>query len=115
MRQNTNERVYIEDIIGELMKRIKTKVSAFLDGLESEEDREWDAFIDRLVAVREGKAPPDDGWICCEERQPMKPGSYLTTTKAGAVRVNRFYGDQWGHKNNAVAWRPLPDPWRAKT
>lgn len=113
MTNTDTERVYIEDIISEILKRLKSAIFAYLDRFETEEDREFDAFIDRLVAVREGKAPAyDGGWIPCSYRQPPKSGSYLTTTRAGAVRVNHFYGQGWGYKGDAVAWRPMPEAYK---
>lgn len=115
MTNTDTERVYIEDIITEILKRLKSAIFAYLDRFETEEDREFDAFIDRLVAVREGKAPSfDGGWILCGVHQPPHSGTYLTTTAKGAVRVNHYYDyhGTWGYNNDAVAWRPMPEAWR---
>lgn len=112
MTNTDTERVYIEDIITEILKRLKSAIFAYLDRFETEEDREFDAFIDRLVAVREGKAPAyDGGWIPCSYRQPPKDGTYLTTTQKGAVIVNHFYPLGWG-RVDVVAWRPMPEAWK---
>ena len=110
------ERRYIEDILADKWTRLKAWTRDRLDGNLNDDDKEWDAFIDRLVAIREGKGPADNGaWVPCELKQPPKEGTYLTTTRRGAVRVNHYYElhNAWGHNNDAVAWRPLPEPWRA--
>ena len=111
------QRKYIEDILGDFWRRLRAWIRDRLEGNLDDDDKEWDAFIDRLVAIREGKGPADNGaWVPCEMKQPPKEGTYLTTTKSGAVRVNHYYpGGSWGYNNNAVAWRPLPEPWRAET
>lgn len=51
-------------------------------------------------------------WIPVSERLPEEKGTYLTTTIKGAVRVNHFYGKHWGYSNDAVAWMPLPEPYK---
>lgn len=56
-------------------------------------------------------AQPERQWIPCSEILPKEKGTYLTTTTKGAVRVNHFYGKQWGYNNDAVAWMPLPEPY----
>lgn len=107
------EKVYIED----RLQRFAHWLGQIFDGKYTEEDQEWDEFIDRLVAVREGKAPAyDGGWIPCSYQEPPKEGSYLTTTIAGAVRVNHYYGSGhlWGYGENAIAWRPLPEAYGGK-
>lgn len=109
----SDEKVYFEDRLRESWKKFRHWVDNLLDGHISEDDREWDAFLDRLVAVREGKAPKYDGeWIPCEYRQPPKPGTYLTTTRKGAVRMNHWHGKTWGYQGDAIAWRPLPEAYR---
>lgn len=107
--------MYFEDYVMVAWKKLKHWIDDILTGHISEEDREWDEFLDRLVAVRYGKAPiTDGGWVPCEYKQPPRCGTYLTTTKRGAVRTNHWYGESWGHKD-AVAWRPLPEPWEGVT
>lgn len=63
----------------------------------------------------------DDGcfvsrWIPVSEGLPEESGSYLTTTRNNAVRVNHFYaghGHQvFGYRNNVTAWMPLPEPYK---
>lgn len=106
---------YIEDRITDAVRRFTGWLGRVLDGEQSEDDREWDAFLDRLVAIREGKAPSYDGeWIPCEYKQPPKRGTYLTTTRRGAVRVNHYHGDRWGYQDDAIAWRPLPEAYGGK-
>jgi hypothetical protein len=97
-------------------ERIKHKIDYALTGQDPDEV-EWDAFLDRMVAVRTGMAPalePRDEWILCAVHQPPHSGTYLTTTAKGAVRVNHYYDyhGTWGYNNDAVAWRPMPEAWR---
>lgn len=108
----------IEQSMLNAWERWKKKIDYALTG-QNPEDVEWDAFLDRMVAVRTGKAPAleaKDEWILCAVHLPPVEGTYLTTTAKGAVRVNHFYKSHglWGYGNNAVAWRPLPEPWRAE-
>ena len=58
--------------------------------------------------------PETRRWIPCSEILPKEKGTYLTTTIKGAVRVNHFHGKQWGYSNDAVAWMPLPEPWKGE-
>ena len=93
----------------------KKKIDYALTGNDPE-DAEWEAFLDRLVAVRTGKAPSieaRDEWILCSLHQPPTQGTYLTTTAKGKVRTDHWYMSRWGHKGEVVAWRPLPEAWRA--
>lgn len=97
-------------------ERIKRSVDEALTGT-NEDEREWDAFLDRMVAVRTGKAPTieaRDEWILCTLHQPPRPGTYLTTTARGKVRTDHWYIDRWGHKGEVIAWRPLPEAWRVQ-
>ena len=106
----------IEQSMLNAWERCKTKIDYALTG-QNPEDAEWDAFLDRMVAVRTGKAPAleaKDEWILCAVHLPPVEGTYLTTTAKGKVRTDHFYGTRWGHKGEAVAWRPLPEPWRAE-
>lgn len=104
----------IERKLIRLWERVKRNIDEALTGT-NEDEREWDLFLDRMVAVREGKAPSfDSGWILCGVHQPPHSGTYLTTTAKGAVRVNHYYDyhGTWGYNNDAVAWRPMPEAWR---
>lgn len=98
-------------------ERIKHRIDYALTGQDPDEV-EWDAFLDRMVAVRTGMAPAleaRDEWILCAVHQPPQPGTYLTTTDRGKVRTDHWYGEpheHWGHKGRTVAWRPLPEAWR---
>lgn len=68
-------------------------------------------FIESLPPVT-----PKQRWIPVSERLPEESGSYLTTTRNNAVRVNHFYaghGHQvFGYRNNVIAWMPLPEPYK---
>ena len=98
-------------------ERIKRSVDEALTGT-TEDEREWDAFLDRMVAVRTGKAPAleaRDEWILCAVHQPPQPGTYLTTTDRGKVRTDHWYDEpheHWGHKGRTIAWRPLPEAYK---
>ena len=102
-----------------IWERIKRSIDEALTGTNDDE-RAWDDFLDKMVMIRSGQAPPfaaeGDKWIPCDKHLPPKDGTYLTTTKKGAVRTNHFYKTHglWGYDNNAVAWRPLPEAWRAE-
>ena len=109
----------IEAKLISLWERIKRSIDEALTGT-NEDERAWDEFLDRMVAIRSGQAPPFDAdgdkWIPCDKHLPPKEGTYLTTTEKGAVRVNHFYEIHgvWGYDNNAIAWRPMPEAWRAE-
>ena len=75
----------------------------------------------KSVAERAIQELKDNGvfvarWIPVSERLPEESGSYLTTTRNNAVRVNHFYaghGHQvFGYRNNVIAWMPLPEPYK---
>lgn len=59
---------------------------------------------------------PKQRWIPVSERLPEESGSYLTTTRNNAVRVNHFYAGHgrqvFGYRNNVIAWMPLPEPYK---
>ena len=61
-----------------------------------------------------------DNWIPCKNGLPVECGLYLVTTKAGRIKMDRFYPDAniWGiNTRNGYehamykAWMPLPRPW----
>lgn len=63
-----------------------------------------------------------DGWIPVEEWLPEDDRMVLVTcqTKKGIRSVNRAYCDGafWhgsGSMSGVIAWRPLPEPYRAKS
>ena len=53
-----------------------------------------------------------NGWINLEEKNPPKSGSYLITTKNGAVCTAHWYGDSEKFSSpagkNAEYWMPMP-------
>ena len=57
-------------------------------------------------------------WIPCSERLPEDEGYYLITEKSGFVTIDYFrvlllpYIDVREFSTNAIAWMPLPEPYR---
>ena len=60
----------------------------------------------------------NDGWIPVEERLPENNRSVLMCGDTGCIDVGWWNGKRWktgfSHADNfeAVAWRPLPEPYR---
>ena len=60
----------------------------------------------------------NDGWIPVEERLPENERSVLMCGDTGCIDVGWWNGKRWktgfSHADNfeAVAWRPLPNPYR---
>lgn len=62
-------------------------------------------------------------WTPCKDRMPTEYALYLVTTKAGRVKMDRFYPDLkvWGintrygyEKATYTAWQPIPEPWKGE-
>lgn len=75
--------------------------------------------LDKAVEVLE-----QTKWIPCSERLPEKNGNYLVTYESSdgtatlRYEVVDHYGPDWLHKtkhNKAVAWVPLPEPYKAES
>lgn len=83
-----------------------------------DENRTVEAYKELLKECYKALPPvtPKPRWIPVSERLPEESGSYLTTTRNNAVRVNHFYaghGHQvFGYRNNVIAWMPLPAPYK---
>ena len=63
----------------------------------------------------------DKGWIPVEERLPEKEECVLICNSFGLIYIGWYSGDSWKKEfpslsvvTNAVAWRPLPEPYRPK-
>lgn len=56
----------------------------------------------------------NSGWILRTDSLPSSEGSYLVTTKNGAVRVVHYYPSNktFSYRDDCVAWRPLPKPYK---
>lgn len=54
-------------------------------------------------------------WIPCEERLPETTGKYLVSVKNGNVYANVFDGFSKKFQCAAVAWMPLPEPYKEET
>ena len=51
-------------------------------------------------------------WIPVSERLPDKPGKYLVTVKNGNVYAGTFCVVSGRFQCAAVAWMPLPEPYK---
>lgn len=55
-------------------------------------------------------------WILCKEELPTQDGTYLITTKNGAVTVSHFYEKHnrfsQQEKLGPIAWRTMPAPYK---
>lgn len=76
------------------------------------------SFVKAKIALEQlSSAQPDQRWIPCSERLPDKEGVYLVTDHKGDV-VRYVFNDTessreyW--KRCAVAWMPLPQPWKGE-
>ena len=79
----------------------------------------WRDALDELQVTVEGlKAENSElkarvpKWIPVEERLPSKAGKYLVTVKNGNVYAGTFdvYSERF--QCEAVAWMPLPEPYK---
>ncbi len=75
-----------------------------------------DSITDVIMGVED--AQPQQ-WIPCSERLPEKDGFYLVQGYGGDVlpKIKYFHSDDYGHYwngfvFNALAWMPLPEPYR---
>lgn len=65
------------------------------------------------TAIYALSAQPEHQWISCSERLPTKPGRYLVTQKIPyGMRVTIAYFDWNEFWDEAVAWMPLPEPYK---
>lgn len=85
----------------------------------------YDLFIDCKHLSRENNSEitrssqDNDGWIPVEERLPENEHSVLMCGNPGWIDVGWFIRGVWRTgfsaaeiRNEVVAWRPLPDPYR---
>lgn len=66
----------------------------------------WLAEHDRIMSTPH--------WIPCEERLPETTGKYLVSVKNGNVYANVFDGFSKKFQCAAVAWMPLPEPYKGE-
>lgn len=71
-----------------------------------------------LKNLRNVRKHINDGWIPVNERLPENDRSVLMCGDTGCIDVGWWNGKRWktgfSHADNfeAVAWRPLPEPYR---
>ena len=69
-----------------------------------------------IIKMRIGNLPsvqPKQQWVLCSERLPTRPGRYLVTQKIPyGMRVTIAYFDWNEFWDEAVAWMPLPEPYK---
>ena len=114
----------LEEIEQEFDRHINTQLK-IMDGLE--EDVYRYGYGKSLEAYQQGKLfvkdiicnHLNDGWILVEERLPENEHSVLMCGNPGWIDVGWFVRGVWRTgfsaaeiRNEVVAWRPLPDPYR---
>ena len=87
-------------------------LNAYSQGYEDGTDNFYNAIVDDI------RKYVNDGWISVEERLPENERSVLMCGDTGCIDVGWWNGKRWktgfSHADNfeAVAWRPLPNPYR---
>lgn len=80
--------------------------------IDDNQGNDYDKAIHMAIeALQEPK------WIPCSERLPEKSVRVLTTDKDGEYTVNYIIDEDDGEWfwHDAVAWIPLPEPYREET
>ena len=76
-------------------------------------------WLDKAPIVK----PKKDGWTSCTDSMPTEYALYLVTTKAGRVKMDRFYPDlkAWGlntrygyEQTQYRAWQKMPKPYEGR-
>lgn len=52
------------------------------------------------------------GWNKAKKR-PLKPGRYMITTEGGGIDIAYFDGKEWWGDSDLIAWRKLPEAYKA--
>lgn len=109
-------------------------LNAYSQGYEDGTDNFYNAVLEIIRKYMSGKdsnVPTNDGWISVEERLPEENTAerYIITDTGGCIWSEMWYGyveesdhapcfylwddDMWQClKIHAIAWRPLPEPYR---
>ena len=108
----------LEKILEEIDERIENVQKAFINNENMPGYLLYKKTMEEAKGIIRKNA--NDGWIPVNERLPENDRSVLMCGDTGCIDVGWWNGKRWktgfSHADNfeAVAWRPLPEPYQAE-
>lgn len=100
---------------GRAMDDIKIRVIDSKKLIEAINTGSYEINLSAVMALGAVVTQSASRWIPCSERLPTTPGRYLVTQKRPYGQyVMTAYFDRNEFWDEAVAWMPLPEPYKAE-